>query len=278
MKPSRKIPKKDKAALIAEAGGKCANPGCPTIRVEYHHIKEWSVVRSHNQKDMIAICPTCHDAAHHGALKITEKTLYEWKGIARESNKLRTNIYVEPGEASKVLLGSVAFAQKEPRKTTIFSISPEQYLEFEVKDDFLSISTQVLDKDGNPLVRVTNNNITAHATDTIKIEKPNPGRFRMTAPASLNLLPAYALVKMRLLDEGFAKDDVVTILDVNVLKPGLVKVEGFWRIGNITVVSSNEHLAFVDLHKERPSSFSGDGENSVFLYTGPIDQALFSFR
>ena len=32
-----------KAALRAQAGGKCANPGCPVPRTHLHHIREWAV-------------------------------------------------------------------------------------------------------------------------------------------------------------------------------------------------------------------------------------------
>lgn len=277
MKPSRKIPEKVKNALLNEAGGKCANPGCPTPRVEYHHIAEWAVVRSHNQKDMIAICPTCHDAAHYGKLKITEKTLYDWKNILRSKEQFRTNIFIEPGTDSKVMLGSVGFAQAKPSNTILFSLSPEQYLEFEVKDDFLNISTQITDRDGNVLIRVTNNNITAKSGGHVNVERPYPGRFRVTVPTEIFLLPAHALIKMRKLESNYAKDDIVTALDIAVVKPGIVKIEGFWKKENRVVVSSENHLAFIDLHREAPISFRGDGEMACIVYGGPIDEALFKF-
>lgn len=39
----------------------------------------------HNDQDhMIAICPTCHDAVHHGPLEITDDTIYSWKSIKRK--------------------------------------------------------------------------------------------------------------------------------------------------------------------------------------------------
>ncbi|HBO1420011.1 HNH endonuclease [Pseudomonas aeruginosa] len=277
MQPNRRVPNSIKRLLLEEAGGKCANPGCANSRVEYHHIKEWAVFKSHNQKDMIAICPVCHDAVHYGNLKITEKTLYEWKNIVRSPGPIRSNFYIEPGVESKVILGSISFSQNSPRQTTIFSLSDEQYLKFEVKDEFLNISTQIIGRDAQPLIRITNNNITANASNQVKVERPHPGRFRVTAPANITALPAYAIFKMRKVDKEFLKSGIATLLDIAVIKPGVVKLEGFWIKKNTTIISSGNCLSIVDLYREAPISFFGEGEKTVLVYTGPIDQAILDF-
>lgn len=70
------VPKNIKMDLIKKAGMKCANPGCSNYRVHIHHIKQWAIYQSNDEKDMIAICPVCHDVAHNGDLIIDdEKTL-----------------------------------------------------------------------------------------------------------------------------------------------------------------------------------------------------------
>ena len=53
-----KVPPAIKRALYAEAGYKCANPGCCTRLQELHHIRQWSVYQTHDGSEMIAICPT----------------------------------------------------------------------------------------------------------------------------------------------------------------------------------------------------------------------------
>ncbi len=275
MKPSRRIPPKVKSDLISEAGEKCANPGCPNTRVEFHHIQQWAVFKSHNQKDMIAICPTCHDAAHHGKLKITEKTLYEWKKIHRDSTLKRTNIFIEPGTITKIILGSLAFQQGRPGKTKILNIANDQHLTFEVEDDFLIVSTEIKNENGETLVKISNNNITSQAREPLKIEQ-YPGRFKITTTADTLILPAYALVKMRKNEPDYAANDIVTIIDIQTIKPGHVKVEGFWRKDNKTIIATPKSLNFIELHGE-PQQMLGEGEDSVLIFMGSINEALFNW-
>jgi hypothetical protein len=101
------VPEATKLALRDQAGGKCANPGCATVRTHFHHIREWAVYQSHDGENMIAVCPTCHDAIHHGAVKIDDDTLYRWKTITRTAQAQRGRLYVEPARQAKLLLGSV---------------------------------------------------------------------------------------------------------------------------------------------------------------------------
>jgi hypothetical protein len=57
---------------------------------------------------MIALCPARHDAVHHVPLVIDDGTVYRWKGIKREAEARRDHVYVEPGGAPKLLLGTLA--------------------------------------------------------------------------------------------------------------------------------------------------------------------------
>src|SRR6202000_2926571 len=91
------VPIEIRRRLIEEAGGKCANPGCASFRTHLHHIDEWAVYETHDGDDMIAICPTCHDAVHNGPLAIDDATLRRWKEIDRQPVR-RDLIYVEPGD------------------------------------------------------------------------------------------------------------------------------------------------------------------------------------
>jgi hypothetical protein len=63
-----KVTEEVKNRLRTEARGKCANPGCSNVRAHIHHIREWAVYKTHDDQHMIAVCPACHDAIHHGAL------------------------------------------------------------------------------------------------------------------------------------------------------------------------------------------------------------------
>src|SRR5436190_22824634 len=94
--------------LVDEAGGKCANPGCPTPRTHLHHIAEWAVYQAHDEEEMIAVCPTCHDAIHDGQLEIDDDTIYAWKAIERPKSTRRDHVYVEPGESPTLAIGTMS--------------------------------------------------------------------------------------------------------------------------------------------------------------------------
>jgi hypothetical protein len=82
-------------------------PGCPNQLVEIHHIHEWHVYQTHDASHMIAICPSCHDAVDRGSLQISDDELYRWKGIDRKEALSTGHIFIEPGEAPRLLLGSL---------------------------------------------------------------------------------------------------------------------------------------------------------------------------
>ena len=118
----RKIKPALKRLLIERAGGKCANPGCSNWRVHIHHIKHWAVYKTHSATDMIAVCPSCHDAAHHGRLKISDELLYEWKAIVRAGTPDTAHLYVEPSAQLKILTGSIAIATANDQ-AVVFELS-----------------------------------------------------------------------------------------------------------------------------------------------------------
>src|SRR4051812_10923875 len=82
-KPRKKIAPLAKARIIEACGHKCANPGCHTRRMEIHHIREWAIWETNDEEHLVALCPTCHDSAHHGKLKLDDAMLYRWKTFAR---------------------------------------------------------------------------------------------------------------------------------------------------------------------------------------------------
>jgi HNH endonuclease len=102
------LPPATKEALRAQAGGKCANPGCPAKRTQLHHIRERAIYQSHDKEHLIAVCPSCHDAIHHGVLPIDDETVYRSKSITRVEKAARGHLYVEPSREAKLVLGSIA--------------------------------------------------------------------------------------------------------------------------------------------------------------------------
>lgn len=271
------VPRATKRALVREAGGKCANPGCPNRLTEFHHVREWAVYRTHDAGHMIAVCPACHDGVDRGTLLIDDETLYAWKRIARTSVAARGHIYVEPGEEAKLLLGSIA-VRGEDAGLVAFELSDTNRLSFALRDgDVVLLNLAVTDRRGREIVKVVDGHVEVLDEDAATFEQ-RPGRVKVTVPAHGRYLAHRAVEMMRVQEPEFANDGRLTLLDLEVVEPGLVRVQGVWSRGVDAVVITTERLAFVSIAPERsePISLTGEGAESVLHHTGPITTALFN--
>jgi hypothetical protein len=266
------ISNKMKLHLIKEAGMKCANPGCSNYRVQIHHIKEWAVYETHDKKHMIAICPTCHDTVHFGNLKIDDDTLYEWKDISRKKTN-RDQIYVEPGESSKLLLGTLAVMG--PSGISVFEFSPNNKLSFRLVDeDIFLITLNISNSKGQEIFKVVENHLKYSINPPLEFER-RPGRVRITAPAIEEYIPLWMRSQIYKLEADFFKEERFPVIDIEVIKPGLVRVEGLW-INNLSgVCISKNYLSFLSYELPRPISLCGEDEESVLYYSGSINSSMF---
>ena len=270
----RKVNPTLKRQLVDEAGGKCANPGCSNWRSHIHHIKHWAVYKCHNSADMIAICPSCHDSVHHGALKISDEVLYLWKGVERPALPETAHIYVEPAREVKLLTGSIAIATTNP-EAVVFELSNSNRLKFQVLDgDLLQVSSRLQDASGKEALRVVQNHVRVVRDKNIDFEFRS-GRARVTVPASHKYIQKWVVDQMRVDYPSYAANGRLVALDLEVLKPGVLRVQGFWPSENSAVVITPEALSFCRLGAPRPLSMVGEGESSVLMFAGPVTSALF---
>lgn len=223
---------------------------------------------------MVAVCPSCHDAIHNGPLEIDDDTVRRWKGIEREEAR-HDHVYVEPGGSPKFLLGTIAVTGD--KGITVFDLGPSTKLKFQLQDeDIMLINLAVSNAAGEEILRVVDGHV-RHAAAPPVIYERVPGRVRLTAPADDELMPDWAMSKLREQEPDFAADGRITLLDLEVLKPGLVRVQGIWNDQRQVVAITNSALSFIDPTRERPISLMGHGEKSVLRYTGSITTALFGF-
>jgi hypothetical protein len=68
---SRGVPAKQRRETLAESGGLCSIPGCNKPATEIHHIKPWSIFRSH--EDLEPICKGHHELRHQSDNTIDKK-------------------------------------------------------------------------------------------------------------------------------------------------------------------------------------------------------------
>ena len=263
-----------KEKLVVEAGNKCANPGCPTLRTHIHHIRQWHVYQSHDARHMIAVCPTCHDAIHHGALPIDDETLHRWKALTRSATSVRDYLYVEPNSTIKLLLGTIAVAA--PRNAVVFELSAQNRLAFRIEDsDILLLNLALCSLSGKEILRVIDNHIEVAAQDAVVYERV-PGHVRVTVPASEEYIQWWAVSKMRRHKPDFGSNGKVMALDLEVMRPGLVRVEGVWVAPGRAIIVTKEEFAFIRPNMRQPLALVGAGEDSVLLFVSEkIDARLF---
>jgi len=120
------------------------------FRTHLHHIEEWAVYETHDGATMIALCPTCHDAVHHGPLEISDETLSQWKGVPRlAAEQIRDHIYVEPGPP-QLLLGTFKVTCPEGIKVLEFGESNRLAFSLEEGDVLLlNLSVAARDRAGS---------------------------------------------------------------------------------------------------------------------------------
>lgn len=71
------IPAELERALLIESGHRCAIPTCRSTAIHIHHIKPYCEVQKHEFRNMIVICPNCHQRAHSGSIDRKSLGIYK---------------------------------------------------------------------------------------------------------------------------------------------------------------------------------------------------------
>jgi hypothetical protein len=259
--------------LLNEAGGKCANPGCPNTRAQIHHIMEWHIYGTHDPKDMIAVCPTCHEEIHHGRLGISDETLYEWKKLRRTEQQFHTDqLSPEPSPRLQIICGSVCLMTTNT-ELIAFELTNSNRLSFRVEDgDLLLVNLQIESRRGSLVLKVTDNRVRVSKDESVTFER-RQGRVLVTAPASDLYVSPGTLAAMRAVEPDFAADGRLTILDAEVVAPGAVRVLGIWEARNGAIVITNWGVRLRLPGWDKPSG----ARNLTIQLTGPVTSKVFGF-
>jgi hypothetical protein len=183
-------------------------------------------------------------------------------------------LYVEPATPTKLLLGSISISAVD--KAIIFELSPAHMLRFEIADsDILLLDLHLGRLDGQELVRVVKGHVRP-AEDSGGTVTQIPGHIRLELPGDSGFLPDWFLPKMRAHDPTFAVNGRIVALDLHVVAPGCVRVQGVWPLPDKAIAVTMSMLSFLRAAAP-PVTFVGQGEASMLLWKGPITQSLFRF-
>lgn len=275
-----RVPKKIRQQLVAEAGNKCANPGCSSWRTHLHHIDQWHIYRTHNADAMIAICPTCHDHVHFGGrLTIDDDTLRRWKTIPASGALSEALLYVMPVTSGpvRVLLGSIA-VQTTGNQLTLFRFGNGSTLSMQVlKQRHFRVSASLLDAADIEVVEVLENHVTVLPNSDTEFNS-RPGRILVTAPNTDRHLPSWMRNQLAKVAPSLNTAPRVTMLDLHVVEPGLVDVRGIWLGGDCGIaVLQNGVNACKESAGSLPISLVGKGKDTRFVTAGPAEVPLLGF-
>lgn len=275
LRPTRNIPARIKQKLVEEAGGKCANPGCSNIRVDQHHIREWAVYKAHDSDHMIAICPACHDAVHHGQLRINDSTLYQWKGIERlQTGTRRAHLYVEPSRDLTLLAGTIHLRTRN-QEQVVFEISSTNRVQFRIVDsELLFVSCVVEDNNGTEVVRISDNYILARSCSDVTLQS-RPGEFVVKVPCNSQYIRDELVDRMRQHDPRFGMDGEVVMLGAEVVCPGAIRIRGIWNRRDSAIIITDRLFSFASIGMRQPISLMGGG---CLDFVGPITLPMFGFQ
>jgi len=269
---SRTIPPKMKERLIKEAGYKCANPGCPvTSRFEIHHINEWAVYQTHDEEHMIALCPTCHSNVNYGQLKITDQKLYEWKRIKTEEtpDEKTDQIFVKQNNQSCMLIGPMTINSK-------YGAIPvrmiNQIIQYRIEGKNLYFLNMRLTKqDGSDFFTATHNILVSNISAEVTY-KYIPGKLLITSNSTDGFLPDWAIKEIRKFKPGFANNDELTIIDMEVNGPGTVSINSLVMAeGNGALVVYDNEIIYVVKDTVKPMVFSELFEQVPLLFPKVVD-------
>ncbi|MCL1127673.1 HNH endonuclease signature motif containing protein [Shewanella surugensis] len=262
---SRSLNSKEKDQIRESSGGKCANPGCSAWRTHIHHIDEWAIFHSDDPEILIPVCPSCHDQIHHGVIPISRETLIQWKNIIRKRSIRNLHIYVEPGENLKFCAGGLWLASP-PNKMGLhlFEFAPNVKVKFNIQGNKISlVDISICDINGNLAVEVLSNYIEVIDPDLI-CEKRN-GHVKIFTNDVEKYLPLALVAKMKEKENGFA-NETITVLEIEVLRPGEVVLKGCWYDDGQAVLMTEGGLTFVP----QMSSLVSDNPECTLTYTGDV--------
>lgn len=256
------VPRDIKRALLQQTGYKCANPGCPNRLVEIHHIDQWAVYQVHDQKSMIAICPACHDAVTRGSLTIGDDELYLWKGVKRSSSVLTGQLFIEPRQFPRLVLGAIEFTG--PTGITIIEFDRTS-LSLAIQDQELGIvNLKTVNSRGEPLLDVVDNYV-RQRNPGVEI-KSRPGRYRVAVEDLTQVYPQWAIDCLSKAPPPSNDPAHFGALDIEVLEPGMVRVKGALLGDDGGLVMDDDQTVLLSRKKGLAIAFKVDGPGRAMLY------------
>jgi len=222
---------------------------------------------------MIAICPSCHDAAHHSG--ISDETLYNWKKIPYPpTSEVRDHLYVAPSHDIRVLTGSMC-VMTDDADGIVFRLSNANHFKFRILEgEIFFANCLIKDLRGTTLVRIIENYITTKKDKLITVTR-RPGKISITMLDADTYLPSWVSKIMWRAFPDFVRGGQATILDIEVIRPGVVRLLGVFVATDAVLAITESKICLLRPELNGPLAIVGQGEDAVIKLSGPVTQAAF---
>jgi hypothetical protein len=223
---------------------------------------------------MIAVCPSCHDAIHYGKLRISDEDLYTWKNLSRPKRPDVAHVSVDPAGKLDLVLGSISLSSANSEQM-IFSLANGSFLKIRLLDrEWLQVSTRLMSTAGVEVLRVIENNVRVNRAEGVDFDF-RPGMARIEVPNTVDYLPRWVIEQVRHRYTTFGANERLTALEIKVVGPGRVSLQGFWASPEGVVVAYRDGLNFCSPSRELPSTLLGEG---ALIYAGDPRLPMFAFE
>ncbi len=173
--------------------------------------------------------------------------------------------------------GTIALSTTN-ESATIFELSENNKLSFRVLDgDINLLNISISDLQGNEVLKVIDNYIKLKDDNLVSFQQV-PGHVLISTDHVERFLPGRFLPTMKAEQPDYAKNNAIVLLELEVIKSGLVQVKGCWADNSVAIIITASSLSFLRDGLQRPVSLVGEGEGSVLMFAGPVTTAMFGFK
>lgn len=163
----------------------------------------------------------------------------------------------------KVQLGSI-YATTEQRSLSCRFTEYNKVL-FRIENDSIFLGdVEIKTLNGRRVLRIFNNQ--RRPTSEQVQYQYQPRHVHVSAPLDPIFLPAWALESVRHHLPSYATDGRVTLLDMQLVGPNIVKMQGVWMSRDRGVVVLNDKLIWMPSTGEHSSIIGSPGETAMLIF------------
>jgi hypothetical protein len=161
-----------------------------------------------------------------------------------------------------------------PNQIIVFDLPNKNRLVLKVIDeDILSLDASICLSNEENIFKMTNNVIKYKKNDGIEVRR-RTGKFQLILSGeALKMIPNWIINQHLLSGSDYFATSEYKLIDIEVIEPGLVKIQGIWMDQETAIVVSPTNLSFINKNAFGTMHLVGKGLQTVILSSAP---ALFA--